>query len=112
VPVDDRLYELAVELFAKQRGRCAFSGTRFDLRIIGNGQARRPFAPSLDRVVCSRGYVRGNVRLVAQAVNFGLNSWGDGVLDLLCLNRLMLTEDVGEPMDPDSVDVERCVATY
>ncbi len=31
-------------------GCCAISGMQFNLRIVGDGQAKRPYAPSLDRV--------------------------------------------------------------
>jgi hypothetical protein len=44
-----------------------------------NGRARRPFAPSLDRIDSNQPYSRRNCRLVLQAVNFALNAWGDDV---------------------------------
>ena len=43
------------------------------------GQARRPFAPSLDRIDSSGGYTRDNTRLVCQAVNFALNAFGEDI---------------------------------
>jgi hypothetical protein len=40
---------------------------------------KHPYGPSLDRINSQKGYVRGNVRLVCTAVNFGLGQWGDEV---------------------------------
>ena len=79
-PFDPDLMSLALSLFEAQGGRCALSGLRFDLRIVGNGKARRPFAPSLDRIDSTGGYTRDNVRLVCQAVNFALNAYGEDTL--------------------------------
>ena len=70
---------LALALYRAQGGRCALSGRRFDLRHVGSGKARRPFAPSLDRIDSTGGYTRDNVRLVCQAVNFALNAYGEDV---------------------------------
>jgi hypothetical protein len=68
---------LVFALYEAQGERCALSGLRFDLRIIGSGKARRPFAPSLDRIDSTGGYTRDNVRLVCQGVNFALNAYGE-----------------------------------
>jgi hypothetical protein len=40
---------------------------------------RHPYAPSLDRIECSKGYTASNTRLVCVAVNFGMNEWGEDV---------------------------------
>lgn len=58
-------------------GCCAFSGMPFSFEIVGDGQARRPFAPSLDRIDRHKPYQRDNVRLVAAVANFAMNAWGD-----------------------------------
>ena len=70
---------LALALYRAQGGRCALSGLQFDLRSVGSGKARRPFAPSLDRIDSTGGYTQDNVRLVCQAVNFALNAYGEDV---------------------------------
>lgn len=57
-------------------GRCKVSGLPFDSRVIGNGKARHPFAPSLDRIDPAQRYTRENVRLVVGIANFGMNAWG------------------------------------
>lgn len=69
----------ALDLYQAQGGRCALSGLRFDLRSAGYGKARRPFAPSLDRIDSRGGYTRENVRLVCQVVNFALNAYGEDI---------------------------------
>jgi len=44
---------------------------------LDDGQpGRQAFRPSIDRIRPERGYVRGNVRLVATIVNIGINKWG------------------------------------
>lgn len=58
-------------------GRCAFSGMPFSLQAYGDGQAKRPFAPSLDRIDRHKPYHRNNVRLVTCVANFAMNAWGD-----------------------------------
>jgi hypothetical protein len=53
------------------------TGLAFDDKQVGTGQARRPFAPSLDRVDPEKPYTVENCRLVLQGVNFALNRYGD-----------------------------------
>ena len=58
-------------------GRCDVSGLPFTMQIFGDGQAKRPFAPSLDRINRHKPYQKGNVRLVVSIANFAMNAWGD-----------------------------------
>ena len=44
------------------------------------GTNRAPFAPSIDRVNCARGYLFDNVRLTCQIANLAMNVWGAEVL--------------------------------
>jgi hypothetical protein len=64
-------------------GCCAVSGLPFGLVAFGDGQAQRPFAPSLDRIDRHKPYRRDNVRLVASIANFAMNAWGFEPLLLL-----------------------------
>jgi hypothetical protein len=60
-------------------GRCMLTGLPFKETHIGTGRARKPHAPSLDRIDAEQPYTQENCRLVLQAVNFALNAWGDEV---------------------------------
>jgi len=42
-----------------------------------NMEAKSPFAPSLDRIVPSKGYVLSNVRVVIHSLNIMMNTWGE-----------------------------------
>jgi len=60
-------------------GRCAVTGRSFSLQTFPDVLVKRPFAPSIDRILSSGGYTRKNVRLVCVAVNFGMGQWGQEV---------------------------------
>jgi hypothetical protein len=60
-------------------GRCMLTGLPFKETQLGTGQARKPYALSLDRIDAEQPYTLKNCRLVLQAVNFALNVWGDEV---------------------------------
>ena len=64
-------------------GRCMLTNLPFRETQVGAGKARRPYAPSLDRIDSSKPYTRRNCRLVLQAVNFALNAFGDDVFLLM-----------------------------
>ena len=66
-------------MWEAQEGRCAVSGLRFNMARFSEALVKHPYGPSLDKIDAFRGYVRGNVRLVCTAVNFGLGQWGDEV---------------------------------
>ena len=72
-----------VAVWKRCGGRCALSELAFDFRVVGDGQARRPFAPSLDRVDRHKPYRRDNVRLVVSIANFAMNAWGEEPLTQL-----------------------------
>jgi hypothetical protein len=73
-----RVFSLSdlISVWKECGGRCAVSGLAFDLRVVGDGQAKRPFAPSLDRIDRHQPYVRDNLRLVVSIANFAMNAWG------------------------------------
>ena len=87
-------------------GCCAVSGRAFDFQIFGDGQAKRPFAPSLDRIDCNQGYNRRNVRLVLSIANFAMNAWGLEPLQELstamhCFQGSQPASAGGAPQDSD-----------
>jgi hypothetical protein len=64
------------DLLLHSKGRCAVTGIRFQMKMVGR---YRPFYPSLDRIDSSRGYVHGNMRIVCYAVNVAMLHWGEDV---------------------------------
>jgi hypothetical protein len=96
--VDEDLCAFALELYSAQGGCCALSGLPFNLRVVGGGKARRPYAPSLDRVDAASGYTRDNVRLVCQAVNFALNAYGEDVFREIALATARFVPERIEPL--------------
>ena len=109
--VDPDLVALTFELFEAQGARCALSGIGFDLRVVGTGQARRPFAPSLDRIDASAGYTRDNTRLVCQAVNFALNAFGEDVFREIALAAAEFKPEQVRPASARPAAVEAGKAT-
>lgn len=76
-------------LLVDQGWLCAVS--RVSLTAPGDRSrySKDPFAPSLDRIVPSLGYVPGNVRIVANIVNSAMSEWGlDNLMILIeAMNR-------------------------
>lgn len=60
-------------------GKCAVTGVELNLERL-EGARRRPFAPSLDRIVSSEGYTLKNCRIVCAAANLAMNEWGIEIL--------------------------------
>lgn len=56
-------------------GVCELTGLPFDFKSSKNTY-RNPYAPSLDRINCSKGYTQQNVRVVLNSVNEALNEYG------------------------------------
>ena len=91
-----------VELWDKQRSRCAITGLSLEVKTGGNWNGHQnPFVASIDRIDNTKGYVVGNVRLICwfwnhlkakgtdQAVGRGLAEVicalaGNGMLGRLC----------------------------
>ena len=71
-------FEWVVEQIERQDFRCALSGIAFFCDDSRAG-ARNPYAPSLDRIDCSRGYSRDNVRVILFGLNIMLSNWGEDV---------------------------------
>jgi len=73
--------EFLIDLYHKQNKKCAITGILFRLDRCGT---KRAFAPSIDRIECSKGYTKDNVRLVCLVVNIALNDFGDNIFDEMC----------------------------
>lgn len=71
-------YDWAINQIEAQDFKCALTGIPFFMRVSGEW-GRHPFAPSIDRINSSKGYVEGNCRVVAVAVNIALADWGEDV---------------------------------
>lgn len=71
------------ELWDEQNGKCAVSGMEMDL-IMSEKYLTNPQAPSVDRIIPSKGYVKGNVRIVCYQVNMALSEYGEEQLMKMC----------------------------
>jgi hypothetical protein len=49
-----------ITVWERCEGRCAVSGLEFSETLVGTGRAKKPYAPSLDRIDRSRGYEPDN----------------------------------------------------
>lgn len=80
-------FDLTVEhllgLWEKQQGCCAVSG--LPLNLDDGDLGKQALRPSVDRIHPKKGYVQGNVRLVATIVNFGINRWSYDVFVTMCM---------------------------
>lgn len=68
-----------VHLIHRSGGRCEVTGCVFSFAKYGSA-AKRPFAPSIDRIDSDKGYTRENCRLVVYAANAAMNEWGVPIL--------------------------------
>lgn len=69
-----------LETAKAQEFRCQLTGIEFYAKPPARGKID-PYAPSIDRIVPSLGYVPGNVRIVVRAVNTMLLDWGAEVFE-------------------------------
>lgn len=67
-----------VEMYEATAGCCAVSGLPF--RLTHDGPSRcNPYGVSIDRIDSSKGYTRGNVRLVIFFVNSAIADYGESL---------------------------------
>lgn len=71
------------EVMERQGRRCALTGCEFDLGF-SEKHSRRPFAPSVDRLDVSKGYLIGNFRITTVIANLARQDFGDGVFLRMC----------------------------
>ena len=84
-------------LWDAQNGICDVSGLPFSEEECEGTRVKQPFAPSLDCIDPSKGYVRGNVRFVNEAVKFARTEWGDDVLRRLAYGVIKTEQRVHKP---------------
>lgn len=70
-------YADAFDMLVASRWCCAVTGTPLSLEVVGG---KRPYAPSIDRIDNSKGYIARNCRVVCMAANYAMNVWGEEVL--------------------------------
>lgn len=71
----DITFEQMESIAGRSQGRCEVSGLAFQYEKAP-GHYTRPWAPSIDRVECAKGYTKSNCRVVCFAVNVAMNQWG------------------------------------
>jgi hypothetical protein len=92
--------EELITAWERCEGRCGVSGLEFSEVQVGGGKARRPYAPSLDRIDPRRGYEPDNVRPVCAVANFAMNAWGlQPVLPIVGVGAPVFGEKAAEARD-------------
>ena len=78
-----------MSLYEQSGGLCEVIGM---ILSFDNGRPGKwnPYRCSIDRISPSKGYVKGNIRLVCLAVNIAMNTWGLDVLDNIVTYRYNL----------------------
>lgn len=87
--------EYLIELWEKNQGCCAVSKIPFELGRSEKGKVH-PYAPSIDRIIPAKGYIKGNVRIVVYQLNislseFGLEQFTSFISSYITNNRISLT---------------------
>lgn len=85
----DMTFENVLDMFKEQDGKCLLTGMKLDFSKKIKGVNYNPLAPSIDKIDASKGYVKGNVRIVAVIVNLSLNGFGDAMFDLMCRSYIL-----------------------
>jgi hypothetical protein len=75
--------EYLIALWIVNEGCCSVSGRAFNLQPYGKFGQVNPDAPSVDRILPEKGYVKGNVRLITYHTNVALSEFG-----LECFKKL------------------------
>lgn len=80
-----------LSLWETQSGKCALTNFPFEFENSTQFSAN-PYAPSVDRIDSTKGYIKGNVRLVCVAINYALNEFGEEILKQMCLAYIQTCE--------------------
>lgn len=79
----DLTYDFLCQLFVGQNGLCAMTGIK--MTTIKKYDCRRnPFAPSIDRIDSSEGYIVGNVQYVTAIANIAKSDYGEAPFYAMC----------------------------
>lgn len=79
-----------LELYENQNHKCYWYG----IELIPSSINRSPYKPSIDRLDCNLGYVRGNVVLSCMAANIGRNNCSAEIFAEFCENLRKKNEQV------------------
>jgi hypothetical protein len=71
-----------LELYNKQNHKCYW----FGIELIPSVVNRSPYKPSIDRLDCNLGYVKGNIVLSCMAANIGRNNCDAEIFAEFCEN--------------------------
>ena len=69
-----------LKIYFDQKGRCKLSKKPLDFKS-GTQAMKNPYKASIDRINNSKGYVKGNVRLLCHWVNNAKSTYPDEVFD-------------------------------
>jgi hypothetical protein len=86
------------ELWESQNGLCALSGMALDIprnSLEHEKRPRDPWKPSLDRIDCSQGYMKGNVRFVSTMANLCRGIFSDE--DVVTFCKAVTEKQLGLP---------------
>ena len=64
------------DVWNRSGGCCEVSGLAFSDQEFPEALVKRPFAPSIDRIIPGGAYTLKNIRLVCVCANFSMNEWG------------------------------------
>ena len=81
------------ELWIAQNGKCSLTGQWLD-HVSGTPEYKNPYRASVDRIDNTRGYVKGNVRLLTHWANNAKSTWSDSIFETFVkTSNQVLTEN-------------------
>jgi len=81
------------ELWISQNGKCSLTGQWLD-HVSGTPEYKNPYRASVDRIDNTKGYVKGNVRLLTHWANNAKSTWSDSIFETFVkTSNQVLTEN-------------------